>query len=52
MKIKLYKIINDELIRQDYGVLSQVDSYEKQGFIVFIARTETEDKMISNCMEG
>lgn len=36
MKIKLYKIINNELVLVDYGIESKVDSYTAQGYIVSI----------------
>lgn len=36
MKIKLYKIINNELIFVDYGVATQIDIYTAQGYIVII----------------
>lgn len=34
MKIELYKIINGNLELVDYGVISKMDSYAKQGYIV------------------
>lgn len=34
MKVELYKIINGNLVLVDYGVLSKMDSYAKQGYIV------------------
>jgi len=32
--VKLYKIIKGSLVLVDYGVLSQMENYAKQGYIV------------------
>ena len=32
--VKLYKIINGNLVFVDYGVKSQVDNYAKQNYII------------------
>lgn len=34
MRVELYKIIKDKLVMVDYGVISQMESYAKQGYIV------------------
>jgi hypothetical protein len=34
MRVELYKIIKGRLVLVDYGVVSQMKSYAKQGYIV------------------
>ncbi len=32
--VKLYKIVNNKLVLVDYGVVSKMEEYAKQGYIV------------------
>lgn len=34
MRVELYKIIKGQLVLVDYGVVSQMESYAKQDYIV------------------
>jgi hypothetical protein len=38
--IKLYKIINGKLVLVDYGVVSKMEEYAKQGYIVIKGGTK------------
>lgn len=37
--VELYRIINGELVLVDYGVLSKIESYVKQEYIVVIVHS-------------
>jgi hypothetical protein len=44
VEIKLYKIIDGKIVLSDYGVLSKIDCYTKQGYIVKINyKSESEE---------
>jgi len=34
MRVELYKIIKGRLVLVDYGVVSQMENYAKQGYLV------------------
>lgn len=36
MRVELYRIVNDDLVLVDYGVLAKVVDYAKQGYIIVI----------------
>lgn len=38
MRVELYKIIDGKLRLVDYGVISKMESYSQQGYIVIIER--------------
>ena len=42
--VKLYKIVNGELRLVDYGVLSQMEAYAAQGYIVIVEKWKGGEK--------
>lgn len=45
MRVELYKIIKGQLVLVDYGVISKMESYAKQGYITVKTEIKEEKKI-------
>lgn len=49
MKIKLYKIINEEIRLIDYGVKAHINTYTACGYIVVLNYNDTKEAIWKSC---